>query len=56
MNIYEGLSLAKIQHLISRKTNLIHGYQMKEATEEKDLSTKIQAEEVEVDLLLEALD
>ena len=29
---------------------------MKEATEEKDLSTKIQAEEAELDLLLEALE
>ena len=56
MNKYQSLSLAKIQHLISQKTNLIHGYQMIEATEEKDLSTKIQAEEAELDLLLEALE
>ena len=48
--------MAKIQHLITRKTNLIHDYQMKQATEEKDLSTLIQAEEAELDLLLEALE
>ena len=54
MNKYESLSLAKIQHMINRKTNLIHDLQMKEATEDKDLSEKIQAEEAELDLLLEA--
>lgn len=56
MNKYESHSLAKIQNSIKRKNDLIERFQAMEVTEDKDLSVKIQAEEAELDLLLEALE
>ena len=55
-NKYENLSLAKIENSIKRKNDLIQKYQITEVIEDKDLSAKIEAEEAELDLLLDALE
>ena len=56
MSTYESFSLVKIQNWIKRKSDLIERYQVIEASEDKDLSEKIEAEEAELDLLLTALE
>ena len=55
MNKYEGQDVLKIQNTITRKNTLILELEREEIAEDKDLSTKIEAVEADLDLLYAAL-
>ena len=55
MNKYEGQDALKIQNAITRKNTLILELEREQIAEDKDLSTKIEAVEADLDLLYAAL-